>query len=215
MYSFPPEDLSTLNFTCSILDGKYLFVKERFENILRLCVSIGIYYDDRVDYLTQFSFYISLKKVLRTYTSYVSAGINGPYVILSGYQAAIHYTAMHNIHKFIKNHVLLRKTSVGMDFVNITYYLSFSKTFTCPHKFSFFIEVRLSRSVERYELDIFHVLLFSTPYSYYKLMDSEIVISADTDPLCDVVINFQRILTKKTNKFQETCNTGFLQVSFL
>ena len=221
MYYLPREDTSTLIFKCYTWDAKILIggsIHQAFENISHVCRNINISYDDRIDYLMQFSFYISLKSDLLLHTSYVSAGIDSDEVALSGYQAAIHYTAMYNVHKFSKFWILLdinKVSDVRMGFGSITYYLSFSKTLLCQQKFNNNFEIFYQRKLVQYFLYIKYSLLFRSPYSYFKLMNSEILIGSYDFPPCDVVVNFQVVTTRTTDKSQESCNTGFLQVSFL
>ena len=232
MYKFPSEDKSTFNYICHSEVDKNVppeGLNQAYKIISRLCTYIDIYYHDRVDYLMQFSFYLRLKSELPLsislhkplFTSYVSAGIDRDEVTLRGYQAAIHYTAMHNVHKFNKFSVLLEMITdyrdAPMSFEKNYYYLSLSKTLSCPQKFNnnFEITVLYNRILERYNLMIDNQLIFRTSYSYFKLMDSLIMIITEGFPLCDVVVNFQVVNTNTTDKSQETCNTGFLQVSLL
>ena len=223
MYNFPPKAKPTLYFTCDTVDRDIAIEgsnHQAFENISHVCRNIDISYDDRIDYLMQFSFYISLKSDLLLHTSYVSAGIDSDEVALGGYQAAIHYTAMHNVHKFSEFFVILDNyyiKNVRIDLYNSMYFLSISKTLSCPQKFTntFKINAYVHRILERYYMNIYIDFLFQTPHSYFKWMDNKIIIFTVDFPLCDVLVNFQLVLTKKSNKSQETCNAGFLQVSFL
>ena len=225
MYNFPPEDKPTFEFTFQVMRKQYLKViysegsnQEAFENTSHQCNYIAINYDDIADYLMHFSFYIRLDYQIKDIPYATSAYANST-LFLTGYESSIHILAdahhqQNSLYGITLNAHHFRE--IRLRSLSSIYYLSFSQSLLCTLKFnySFTMAVRLKqyRNIDRDNIELFNYFLFQGSNVYYKTVHRHLAILAKGSPPCSILLNFQLVFIKKTDKNQEKCDTGYLQV---
>ena len=225
MYNVPPEDKPTFEFTFQIIGKRNLKViysegsnHQVFENASQECNYIAIDYDDIADYLMQFSFHILLEYQIKD-IPYATSSYANSSLFLTGYESSIHYIAnvhvrQNSFYKIALNAHHFRE--IRLRSLSSIYYLSFSQSLLCTLKFnySFTVVVGLKeyRTTDRVAIELFNFLLFQGSNVYYKTVHRYILIMTLGSPSCSIILSFQLVFVKRTSKYQDTCDTGYLQV---
>ena len=191
---------------------------QAFENTSHVCNYIDIKYDDGHDILMPFSFYITIEHESRNLL-YIIAAYNYSIFVATTYQSTIHYIhrpylPIDSKYKVILNAHNLRNARKGI--LTSIYYISISRARDCKQMSSYrFLIVGLLREyrgIGRANLIMLTHLSFQGSHAYYKSMYHHLTIDSSGSPLCDVIVNFQIVFTKKTNKTQDNCDIGYRQV---
>ena len=190
-----------------------------FENTSHVCNFIQFEYDDQFDNLMQFSFYITIEHESQN-LSYITAVYNNTMFIMTTYQSTIHYIhrpylPVRSRNKLIFDALTLQDDRIGL--LTSIYYISISSAHDCKQTSSYrFLIVGLQKKfrwAKRVNLLMLTYLKFQGSYAYYKSMYHRLTIDTSGSPSCDLMVNFQLVFTRKTNKTQDKCKIGYRQVS--
>ena len=225
MYNSPPEHKPTFEFTFQIMRKRNLKViysegsnHQVFENASHECNYVAIDYDDTSDYLMQFSFYILLEYQIKG-IPYATSSYANSSLFLTGYESSIHYIAnvhvrQNSFYKISLNAHHFRE--IRLQSWSSIYYLSFSQSLLCTVKYSYSFTVAVGlkeyRNTDRVAIELYNFFLFQGSNVYYKTEHRYILIMTLGSPTCSIILSSQLVFVKKISKYQETCDTGYLQV---
>ena len=168
----------------------------------------------------EFSYYMRLD-YQRSDIKYMIAGKNKTLYLTRNYQCAIHY--MTNVFGSTGHYqVTLDGNQTIYDGALLTsylYYLSFTSAQSCTQKlkyvFGIMVRGKSYRMNRRREIKIVSLLLIEHQNIYFKTTYHHMRIHANGPPPCDIVLNFQLVIGKDSNKTQGICNNSYTKVSFL